>query len=665
MFSAMNSTLERERFCTNSLESDQGNSTESIFENMQLEDVCSDIYLLSKKIAITKFISSSVSIVASLTLIWIIKRSFLGFSTTFHRLLFGLCIADLMLSSSSLLLNVMSPSDTDYVVWNARGNQASCDAQGFLSNCAFASGVFYNCSLALHSLAVVRYEKSEEYIRKKLEPLLHGLSIALAIFGCSILLHFEKFNPGFLGFCGGPSYNPGHCIGYDDGEVPDGFTIPCGRGNSDIGRIWYRSLLAWVGIAPLIIIGTSLTLVYKSVLKNEEKMSRYGRGSLRIKYDVTQNNKKEPSKEEPQVGFWMRKMSKRKPESTLTANAVACSQMKKASRRRRKSKSDSRMVLYKAAAYSIAYLITWSIIAVHLIIGVRSGSPALRVFFVVFIPLQGLFNLIIFMYPRVLSAKSSNKDNLTWRQAVVSAFKSRGEDPTKGKRRGRRRSSNYRDSVDRSSSHSNKAKRNSEERTNLSPIRSSRGSLDKSDSDNTEKRTPNINWRCPLYCGFAGNKRSNLGDELGDEENDSKLDELQIRRNSMRSLGFLVELDFDGDDSSEEVVKVTKQSSIDNNTNEDNDNRRGLTTPASFDCEEVHCLDDAIVEQSSCERKEDTPKEGELNIRRTSIKWSDIPASIVVRGGDGSEKNCLEGVKVDISTEEKKRYSIKDNTCGR
>ena len=145
-------------------------------------------------------------------------------------------------------------------------------------------------------------------------------------------LHFEKFNPGFLGFCGSPSYNPGHCIGYDDGEVPDGFTIPCGRGTSDIGRIWYRSLLAWVGIAPLIIIGTSLTLVYKSVLKNEEKMSRYGRGSLRIKYDVTQNNKKEPSKEEPQVGFWMRKMSKRKPESTLTANAVACSQMKKATR---------------------------------------------------------------------------------------------------------------------------------------------------------------------------------------------------------------------------------------------------------------------------------------------------------------------------------------------
>ncbi len=32
----------------------------------------------------------------------------------------------------------MSPSDDEYFTWNARGNEASCDAQGFL----FAVGVF-------------------------------------------------------------------------------------------------------------------------------------------------------------------------------------------------------------------------------------------------------------------------------------------------------------------------------------------------------------------------------------------------------------------------------------------------------------------------------------------------------------------------------------------
>lgn len=52
------------------------------------------------------------------------------------------------------------------------------------------------------------------------------------------------------------------------------------------------------------------------------------------------------------------------------------------------------------------------------------------------LPLQGLFNLAIFMHPAILSAKNSTKENLTWWQAFLKAFWSKGLD--KKKRGGRR-----------------------------------------------------------------------------------------------------------------------------------------------------------------------------------------------------------------------------------
>ena len=44
-------------------------------------------------------------------------------------------------------------------------------------------------------------------------------------------------------------------------------------------------------------------------------------------------------------------------------------------------------------------------------------------------PLQGLFNFLVFMSPKVRSAKRSRRgeENLTWRQAFIKAYMSRGE----------------------------------------------------------------------------------------------------------------------------------------------------------------------------------------------------------------------------------------------
>lgn len=60
----------------------------------------------SKTSAIIKFFSGIISILASCALIWMIRRSHLGLSTTYHRLILGLCVSDLIYTSCFPLLNI-------------------------------------------------------------------------------------------------------------------------------------------------------------------------------------------------------------------------------------------------------------------------------------------------------------------------------------------------------------------------------------------------------------------------------------------------------------------------------------------------------------------------------------------------------------------------------
>jgi hypothetical protein len=56
------------------------------------------------------------------------------------------------------------------------------------------------------------------------------------------------------------------------------------------------------------------------------------------------------------------------------------------------------------------------------------GSQAIFIFLACTNPLQGLFNFLVFMSPKVRNAKRPRRgENLTWRQAFIKAYMSRGE----------------------------------------------------------------------------------------------------------------------------------------------------------------------------------------------------------------------------------------------
>jgi hypothetical protein len=83
----------------------------------------------------------------------------------------------------------------------------------------------------LYYLAIVRYNKTDTYIRESLEPWFHGTTILLPFAIALSGFPLKEFNNPDGGICFAEPYNSPHCIGYEDGFIPSGFTIPCERGD--------------------------------------------------------------------------------------------------------------------------------------------------------------------------------------------------------------------------------------------------------------------------------------------------------------------------------------------------------------------------------------------------------------------------------------------------
>jgi len=364
-----------------------------------------------------------VSLISSFVLIWMIKRSHISFKSTYHRILLGMTIADIIYSLSLAHFNMMAPSEDDYFVWNASGNQLTCNVQGFLTATGATSGLLYNCSLNLYSLAVVKNRKSDEYIRKKIEPFLHGVPIVYALALTITLLIGKNTNDSGGGSCYAPEYRPPHCIGYKDGEVRDGFTIPCGRGHDGFVLFYYLSGFITAFVVP-IVVGVSLGMIYKVVRMQENVIGGYGESNFSRSIaqrttaadDDNANNNNEEDEEAP--SSWREKFS-------------WCKRCKRSS-----TSSNSRAVMDRATAYSVAYFLAWSFFIIgscFTLVGVE-WPTTLWYLATIFNPLQGFFNFCIFMYPKVNKAKSRGGDETTWLEAFGKAFWSRGRNPNTGTR---------------------------------------------------------------------------------------------------------------------------------------------------------------------------------------------------------------------------------------
>ena len=380
--------------------------------------------------------TGSVSIIASTCLVVHILRSHHGLSTTYHRLVFGLCIGDILSSFGFVLGSTMVPKEMNYFVPSAQGNTATCTAQGFLITAGVTVVALYNCSICFYYLAIIRYNKKDEYIRNKLEPWFHGISILLPLVYCFIFMAMKGYNL-YRSVCFFRPNNPPHCIGYENGDMPpEGFSIPCGRGDGGENPILYLvTLIVGSGstliITPTVIVVTML-LMYRSVSKIEQRMQNYGVKSLRLNAqsvrvvrnrgeNTTETNSTRRSANDQGMMSRLNRFFMCMIPSCLRNRD---DQPRLASRSNRAT-SQKRAILHMAAGYAFAWALVW---IPFMIVFFLQESYATEMLHSCLTPLQGLFNFLVFMSPKVRNAKRPRRgENLTWRQAFIKAYMSRGE----------------------------------------------------------------------------------------------------------------------------------------------------------------------------------------------------------------------------------------------
>ena len=120
------------------------------------------------------------------------------------------------------------------------------------------------CSLNLYYLAKVKFNKTDAYVAARLERWLHGVPASFGSIVSVVLLAEGGMNASVNGLCDATNtHDPPHCDGREDGTVPVGFDIPCGRGRR-------AEPLAFVagGVATFLVpvtVGGSLWTIYRSV----------------------------------------------------------------------------------------------------------------------------------------------------------------------------------------------------------------------------------------------------------------------------------------------------------------------------------------------------------------------------------------------------------------
>jgi len=265
--------------------------------------------------------------------------------------MFGLSFADIIASIAIALTTLPMPKDVIYPFSGpSYGTIGTCEAQGFLyimgSSLAFcmmaALNVYYACTLS--------FNVREEVFRRYIEPVFYVISITTSVITPTVvLLKADMLNPGVNDpFCG-PAIYPEGCNKEDD---PDCRGTPIGNRNFLLTFIFALTL----SFGTLIItMGSVIYTFYKREKRVKEKL-------------------------------------KSRTETTDEDESKA--------RELEHAEKMTRIITKQALMYIGAFVITWimPMLSADKAIGSLYWVQVLRM---IFQPLQGFFNMLIFFYHKV------------------------------------------------------------------------------------------------------------------------------------------------------------------------------------------------------------------------------------------------------------------------
>lgn len=150
-------------------------------------------------------VSASVSLVFSLLIVHIIFRSLTRLNSSYHRIMFGMSIGDIVSSIAIAFTHTPFPrpgiSETVDKMFPdcpyRKGNVMTCDIQGFFYFTGYSLSCIYSASLSFYYYCVIARMMDDDVIRRKVEPFLHIIPAAASLITGTLIYFLKGYNPGF------------------------------------------------------------------------------------------------------------------------------------------------------------------------------------------------------------------------------------------------------------------------------------------------------------------------------------------------------------------------------------------------------------------------------------------------------------------------------------
>jgi hypothetical protein len=178
--------------------------------------------LQSKVLTLIPMFTGSLSAIGSSVIIYIILSDRkLKLKRVYHRLLLAYSSVDFCFSINFGLSALVVPRGTPGV-WGALGNQATCEASGFVTQFGQSSAL-YAAFLSLYYLLILRYKVREETIAKRIEPTIHLFAFFFPFTFAIAMLCLDMYNPSNIniGWCFINVY-PADCLRREEVECKRG-----------------------------------------------------------------------------------------------------------------------------------------------------------------------------------------------------------------------------------------------------------------------------------------------------------------------------------------------------------------------------------------------------------------------------------------------------------
>ena len=397
-----------------------------------------------KILSVTSTISGTLSLLASTTIIRKVATSTDRLKSPYARIVFGLCTSDIFVSIANATSTFLTPSGTS---WMSVGNEATCTIQGFFSLMGSVSTPFYNLSLCIFYLCVVKYSMRGTRFRHEIEPYLHAIPIVWSLFIAIYAASAGLINPGNGAICHLGSY-PTNCHLDED--------IPCERGEN-IQRIrWIFNgvpiLLIFIGIFGVMIkLGLNVRRQEKimesysfrlQMERRQEIVVAHARKSLRSGSSTANLARNKNSTKESVSSLFAEVSSTANStgevssfttfsgctttnSTTRTRSMISSTSTTTApppptttttttttTRKRKRRKSQATEIFTQAILYFLAFLATFAPLFAIPIAQAFYGKGGIPFGFYVtaniLYPLQGVFNILVFTRPLVSKLRRSN-----------------------------------------------------------------------------------------------------------------------------------------------------------------------------------------------------------------------------------------------------------------